>query len=73
MNWINSWNAGNKKEVYELSLRLGTWTLFEFRLCPCARLGTWTLFEFRLCPCATCTTKNCSRLRFMILNFGFEI
>jgi hypothetical protein len=57
MNWINSWNAGNKKEVYELSLRL----------------GTWTLFEFRLCPSATCTTKNCSRLRFMILNFGFEV
>ena len=57
MNWINSWNAGNKKEVYELSLRL----------------GTWTLFEFRLCPCATCTTKNCSRLRFMILNFGFDV
>ena len=57
MNWINYWNAGNKKEIYELSLRL----------------GTWTLFEFRLCPGATCTTKNCPRLRFMILNFGFEI
>jgi len=49
MNWINSWNAVNKKEVYEMSLRL----------------CTWTLFEFRLCPCATCTKKNCSRFRFM--------
>jgi hypothetical protein len=57
MNWINSWKAGNKKEVYEMSLRL----------------GTWTLFEFRLCPCATCTNKNCAKFRFMILNFGFEI
>ena len=57
MNWINSWNAGNKKEVYEMGLRL----------------GTWTIFEFRYCPCATCTKKNCARFRFMILNFGFEI
>ena len=57
MNWINSWRAGNKKEVYELSFRL----------------GTWTIFEFKYCPCATCTKKNCARFRFMILNFGFEI
>ena len=26
---INSWNAGNKKEVYELSFRLGTITVLE--------------------------------------------
>ena len=57
MNWINSWKAGNKKEVYELSFRL----------------GTWTVFEFVLCPCASCTKKDCARFRFMILNFGFEI
>ena len=29
VNWINSWNAGNKKEVYELSFRLGTLTILE--------------------------------------------
>ena len=29
INWINSWNAGNKKEVYELSFRLGTLTILE--------------------------------------------
>jgi hypothetical protein len=29
INWINSWKAGNKKEVYELSFRLGTLTILE--------------------------------------------
>ena len=29
VNRINSWNAGNKKEVYELSFRLGTLTILE--------------------------------------------
>ena len=59
INWINSWKAGNKKEVYELSFRLGTWTMFELMFCPC-----WK-----------CENKkgNCKRFRFMILNFGFEM
>ena len=57
INWINSWNAGNKKEVYELSFRLGTWTIFELMFCPC-----WK-----------CEKKSCKRFRFMILNLGFEI
>ncbi len=58
INWINSWNAGNKKEIYELSFRLGTWTILELMFCPC-----WE-----------CKKKGkCSRFRFMILNFGFEI
>ena len=29
IDWINSWNAGNKKEVYEISWRCGTLTLLE--------------------------------------------
>jgi hypothetical protein len=58
INWINSWKAGNKKERYELTLRL----------------GTWTIFELMFCPCVVCNNKNkCARFRFMILNFGFEI
>jgi len=56
MNWINSWGKGNKKEKYEVSLRLGRLTVLEIRLC---------LFCSKEC--------NCNRVRFMILNFGFEI
>lgn len=29
INWINSWKARNKKEVYKLSFRLGTLTILE--------------------------------------------
>ena len=58
VNWINSWKAGNKKERYEINFRL----------------GTLTLFEIMVCPCAMCENKGtCPRFRFMILNFGFEI
>ena len=57
INWINSWKSGNKKEVYEILIRLGMLTVFQLRFC-------W---------CATCDTKNCSKFRFMLLNFGFEI
>jgi len=32
VNWINGFNAGNKKEKYSLTLRLGTFTVFELRL-----------------------------------------
>ena len=59
INWINSWNAGNKKEVYKIDFRLGKVTVFELSFCPC-----WK-----------CDNKkgSCKRFRFMILNFGFEI
>jgi hypothetical protein len=58
VNWINSWKAGNKKEKYEINFRL----------------GTLTLLEIMVCPCATCDKKGtCPRFRFMVLNFGFEI
>ena len=48
INWINGFNAGNKKEKYSLTFRLGTLTMFELR------------FE-------------ATRMRFMVLNFGFEV
>jgi len=58
IDWINSWNAGNKKEKYEINLRL----------------GTVTLLEISFCPCPACEKKgHCKRFRFMILNFGFEV
>jgi len=57
MNWINSWKAGNKKEKYSVSIRL----------------GTITIFELKYCICNTCKKTSCAKFRFMILNFGFEI
>ena len=33
IDWINSWKAGNKKEKYHLSFRLGTLTVFEIKAC----------------------------------------
>ena len=33
MNWINSWAKGNKKEKYEICIRLGRLTLLELKLC----------------------------------------
>ena len=57
INWINSWRSGNKKEIYEINIRLGILTLFQIRLC--------------LCSC--CETKQCSKFRFILFNLGFEI
>jgi hypothetical protein len=59
MNWINSWKAGNKKEKYMIDIRI----------------GTLTVLEIMFCPCEVCENKKatCSRFRFMLLNFGFEL
>ena len=32
MNWINGFDAGNKKEKYSLTCRLGTFTLLEIKV-----------------------------------------
>jgi len=48
INWINSWVKGNKKEKYEISIRLGKLSLLEIE------------YSF-------------NKLRFIFLNFGFEI
>ena len=57
MNWINSWKKGNKKEKYEITIRLGRLTILEMQAC---------LF----CDTDTCCTK---KLRIIVLNFGFEM
>ena len=36
VNWINSWQKGNKKAKYELAFRLGRITVFEINVCACA-------------------------------------
>ena len=54
VNWINGFKASNKKEIYQLEFRLGTFTVLEVKLCACE-------------------VKQCSRLRFMVLNMGFEL
>jgi len=33
VNWINGFKAGNKKEKYEISFRLGKLTVLYFKLC----------------------------------------
>ena len=59
INWINGFDAGNKKEKYEVNIRLGKITVLELMFCPC-----WK-----------CENKkaSCARFRFMIFNFGFEL
>jgi hypothetical protein len=59
MNWINSWNAGNKKEKYEINFRI----------------GTLTILEIAFCPCGVCENKktSCAKFRMLILNLGFEL
>ena len=34
INWINGYNSGNKKEKYNLTFRLGTFTVFELKISP---------------------------------------
>jgi hypothetical protein len=58
MNWINSWAKGNKKEKYNIEIRLGRITILEINLCLCSE---------------SCAASKCSRFRLMILNFGIEI
>ena len=32
INWINGFTAGNKKEKYSLTFRLGTFTMLEIKV-----------------------------------------
>ena len=41
INWINGFDAGNKKEKYSLTLRLGTFTVIEIKV-------DWKEFRFML-------------------------
>tara|TARA_Y100001938_G_scaffold141741_1_gene211985 strand:- start:139 stop:309 length:171 start_codon:yes stop_codon:yes gene_type:complete len=47
INWINGFNAGNKKQKYSITCRLGTFTLFELKVCPCKKECS----NFRLMIC----------------------
>ena len=38
-NFVNSWKYGNKKERYDITIRIGTFTLFEAYYCPCDSKG----------------------------------
>ena len=59
INWINSWKSGNKKEKYEINVRI----------------GKLTVLELMFCPCSVCENKKayCAKFRFMIFNLGFEL
>ena len=39
------------------------------------RIGKLTVLEIMFCPCEICenTKATCSKFRFMIFNFGFEL
>jgi len=41
INWINGFDAGNKKEKYQLELRIGTFTVLELKF-------TFTSIRFML-------------------------
>ena len=36
MDWINSWKQGNKKEKYNIEVRLGRFTILEMKFCACS-------------------------------------
>ena len=36
MDWINSWKQGNKKEKYNIEIRLGRFTILEMKFCACS-------------------------------------
>ena len=39
INWINGFNATNKKEKYQLEFRLGTFTVLEIKACLFCEAG----------------------------------
>ena len=50
MNWINGFSAGNKKQKYELNIRLGTFTVLELKACLfCTDKCTAKRFRVMIC------------------------
>ncbi len=50
INWINGFNASNKKEKYKLTFRLGTFTILEIRVCICEKSACeCSRFRFMIC------------------------
>ena len=60
VNWINSWRWGNKKNKINVSLRLGKLTVLEIR--------------FSILTTLTGGGKKSQlKVRFIVLNFGFQL
>jgi len=50
LNWINGFDAGNKKEKYSITIRIGTFTLLEIKYCPCDKTTCkCSKFRFMIC------------------------
>jgi hypothetical protein len=50
INWINGFKPGNKKEKYEISFRLGTFTVLEIKVCLCSKEDcSCAKFRFMIC------------------------
>ena len=49
INWINGFNTTNKKEKYEITFRLGTFTVLEIKACLFCEAGcTSKRFRFMI-------------------------
>ena len=49
INWINGYAAGNKKQKYEITFRLGTFTVLEIKACLfCEKECSSKRFRFML-------------------------
>ena len=50
INCINGFKPGNKKEKYEISFRLGTFTVLEIKVCLCSKEDcSCAKFRFMIC------------------------
>ena len=50
INWINGFNTTNKKEKYQLELRIGTFTVLEIKVCLfCEKDCSCSKFRFMIC------------------------
>ena len=50
INWINGFDAGNKKEKYILEFRIGTFTVLEIKVCLfCEKDCSCAKFRFMIC------------------------
>ena len=50
IDWINGYKPGNKKEKYEITFRLGTFTVLEIKVCICEKKSCeCARFRFMIC------------------------
>ena len=49
IDWINGYKPGNKKEKYEITFRLGTFTVLEIKVCLfCDKECSCSRFRFMM-------------------------